>query len=61
MNEYNHNNCNNFMSLPELEPGHDFLREARPEPVPKILTRPDIFEHFKYPTNLRENEFDTRK
>ena len=31
---------------PELEPGHDFLPEARPELVSKILTRPDIFEHF---------------
>ena len=45
----------------ELVPGHDFLPEARPEPVSKILTRLDIFEHFKYPTKLPENEFDTRK
>ena len=35
---------------PELEPGHDFLPEARPEPVSKNLKRPDIFEHFQYPT-----------
>ena len=31
---------------PVLEPGHDFLPEARPEPVSKILTRPEIIEHF---------------
>ena len=44
---------------PELEPGHDFLPEARP--ISKMLTRLDIFEHFYYPTKLPGNEFDTRK
>ena len=43
------------------EPGHDILPEDRPEPVSKLLKRPDIFVHFKYPTKLTENEFDTRK
>ena len=45
-------------SRAELEPGHEFLPEARTEPVSKIPTQPDIFEHFKYPTKLPENEFD---
>ena len=45
----------------EFEPGHDFLPEGRPEPVSEILTRPDIFEQFQYPTKLTENEFDTPK
>ena len=35
-----------FVLYTELEPGHDFLAEARPESVSKILTRPDTFEHF---------------
>ena len=38
----------------ELEPGHDFLPEPRPGPVSKILTRPDIFEHFNTRRNCPE-------
>ena len=34
------------LQLSDLEPVHDLLHEAQPEPVSKIQTRPDIFEHF---------------
>ena len=59
-------NCADSDAIPQKNASNAFesLNHEQTMPnnlVSKILTRPDIFELFKYPTKLHENEFDTRK